>query len=580
MKLRYHITTLLFVGVMACAPPPHQGAYSPRPESTPSARLAHKEDAEKLAPARTMVATPPPAGGGQEATCTAETSAQRPFFYVPGTQGVEEEVRDEAEATVQGDTARGEDFAQRYDLVRYQRMLDTALELCKSAQDLWEEGKLSDALNALDDAYSLILKVDPDSRPELIQQKEDLRYLIAKRIMEIHASRFTVANGLHTEIPLVLNKDVMDEIKRFQGPERKFFLAAYKRSGRYRSMIVEALRDNGLPEELSWLPLIESGFKVRALSRARALGLWQFIASTGYKYGLNRNTWVDERLDPEKSTKAAIAYLIELHKIFGDWMTVLAAYNCGEGTVLRVIRQQRINYLDHFWDLYEMLPRETARYVPRFIATLLIVKEPEKYGFQLGEPDPPLAFEKVELDKQVHLEQIARAIGVSKERLTELNPELRYKITPPGKYAIRVPLGKKEVLLARLDEIESWTLPQKAYVYHRVRRGETLSSIALKYGTRVRDIVLANRLRHRNLIRVGQRLKIPLRSRALSSPSPHRRAYLASATRGSAKRYIVKKGDSLWLIAKKFNTTVATIKRYNGLRSNCLSVGQVLKIPD
>ncbi len=466
-------------------------------------------------------------------------------------------------------------IGERYDFERYQRMLDTALELCKSAQELWEQGKLNEALNALDDAYSLVLRVDPDSRPELIQQKEDLRFLIAKRIMEIHAARFTVANGLHTEIPLVINAEVMEEIKRFQGPERNFFISAYRRSGRYRPMIVRALKENGLPEELSWLPLIESGFKVRAFSRARALGLWQFIASTGYKYGLNRNTWIDERLDPEKSTRAAIAYLIELHKIFGDWMTVLAAYNCGEGTVLRVIRRQKINYLDHFWDLYQMLPRETARYVPRFIATLLIIKEPEKYGFNdLGEPDPPLQFEKVELDKQVHLQEVARVIGCKKEELMELNPELRYKITPPGNYALRVPMGKKQILLARLNEIEPWRLPKKKYVYHIVRRGETLSSIALRYGSRVRDIVLANRLRHRHLIRVGQKLKIPLRTRTLGQ------RFKRPKSRVKGRKYVVKKGDSLWAIARKFRTDVSTLKRINGLASNCLSVGEVLRIPD
>ncbi|OCC16242.1 Membrane-bound lytic murein transglycosylase D precursor [Dissulfuribacter thermophilus] len=497
-----------------------------------------------------------------EATCSENKGAEVPFFEkIRGKEAVEYLENDY-------------DFSRKYDLERYQRMLDTALELCKTAQELWGKGKLNDALNALDEAYALILKVDPDSKPELLQQKEDLRFLIAKRVMEIHASRFTVANGLHGEIPLILNKEVMEEIKRFQGPERSFFLAAYRRSGRYRPMIVKALKEAGLPEELSWLPLIESGFKVRALSRARALGLWQFIASTGYKFGLNRNTWIDERLDPEKSTRAAIQYLTELHKIFGDWMTVLAAYNCGEGTVLRVIRKQRINYLDHFWDLYQMLPRETVRYVPRFIATLLIVKEPEKFGFTLGEPEPALTFEKVELKKQLHLAQIAEAIGVSKKVLKELNPELRYQITPPGSYALRVPVGKKEVLLAKLEEIDSWSLPKKAFVYHKVRRGETLSSIALRYGARIRDIELANNIRHRNLIRVGQTLKVPLTGKGPNIPRQ-----LYAKKKKKFKRYVVQRGDSLWLIARKFNTSVTSIKKANGLRSNCLSVGQVLKIP-
>ncbi len=193
------------------------------------------------------------------------------------------------------------------------------------------------------------------------------------------------------------------EIQSFQTQERDFFLESYKRSGRYRGEMVKALKEAGLPEELSWLPLIESGFKVRALSRSRAFGLWQFIPSTGYKFGLKRNDWIDERLDPEKSTAAAIAYFKELHQMFGDWATVLAAYNCGEGAVARVIREQKADYLDNFWDFYERLPRETARYFPRFLAVLAIINDPAKYGFTLDELDKPLSCETVTIERPVQL---------------------------------------------------------------------------------------------------------------------------------------------------------------------------------
>lgn len=221
--------------------------------------------------------------------------------------------------------------AQSQDLS--QEDIDRALELCDSAQTFWEKGELENALIELDTAYSIILNLDLDEYPELNQQKEDIRFMISKRILEIYASRHIIVNGKHNPIPITLNKYVEKEIKRLTGPERNFFLRSVARAGRYRPYITAELKKAGLPEELSWLPLIESGFKIDALSPARALGLWQFIPSTGYKFGLKRNYYVDERLDPIKSTKAAISYLSELHKIFGDWSTVLAAYNCGEGRV-------------------------------------------------------------------------------------------------------------------------------------------------------------------------------------------------------------------------------------------------------
>jgi membrane-bound lytic murein transglycosylase D len=170
---------------------------------------------------------------------------------------------------------------------KIQALLDEALDLCQVSQDFWQNGELENALDALDQAYALILNADTSDHTKLIQQKEDLRFMISKRILEIYASRNIVVNGSHNEIPRVMNKHVQAEIDRFTiGNERMFFIDSYRRSGRYRQHIVAAFEEAGLPEELSWLPLIESGFKVRALSRARALGLWQFIPSTGYKFGL------------------------------------------------------------------------------------------------------------------------------------------------------------------------------------------------------------------------------------------------------------------------------------------------------
>jgi len=193
---------------------------------------------------------------------------------------------------------------------KFQPILDNALEFCQAAQEFWQKGELENALEALDRAYALILDIDTYDKPKLIQQKEDLRFLISKRILEIYASRNIVVNGNHNAIPMVMNKHIQNEIDLFtKGKEKNYFIESYRRSGMFRPRIVQALEAAGLPVELSWLPLIESGFKVRALSRARALGLWQFIPSTGYKFGLKRDKFIDERLDPVKSTNAAIEYL-------------------------------------------------------------------------------------------------------------------------------------------------------------------------------------------------------------------------------------------------------------------------------
>jgi membrane-bound lytic murein transglycosylase D len=453
-----------------------------------------------------------------------------------------------------------------------QDLLDTALDYCKTSQEFWAEGYLDKAIDALDQAYELILKVDPESNPEFIQQKEDLRFMISKRILEIHASRYTAVNGNHNAIPLIMNSYVKQEIQSFQGPERNFFIESYKRSGMYRDEIVNALKEAGLPEDLSWLPLIESGFKVKALSSARALGLWQFIPSTGYKFDLNRDTWIDERLDPDKSTTAAISYLEELHQIFGDWTTVLAAYNCGEGTVLQKIRSQKINYLDNFWDLYEKLPRETARYVPRFLATLYIIKDPEKYGITLGEPDEPIPYEVVTIDKQVNLDTVADNLDIPANDLTALNPELRYDVTPGTPYAIKIPLGKGESLLAKIADIPEWSPPKRAYVYHKVQKGETLSLIALKYHTTVRNIIWVNNIHKKHFIKSGQKLKIPVAGGRVPKLLAKDVATLHNG------KYTVKKGDSLWLIARNFNTTTKELCRLNNLSSTRLHVGQHLQI--
>lgn len=453
-------------------------------------------------------------------------------------------------------------------------LLEVAMANYQDAQDAWEKGDFDTAIAALDDAYGILLKVNIPPESPLIQDKNDLRLLIARRIQEIHASRRIAISNNHKTIPLTENKFVLEEIKNFQTKERKYFEESYKKSGRYREAILKELEKAGLPEQLFWMPMIESWFKVNAYSKARALGLWQFIASTGYRFGLKRDRWIDERMDPVKATQAAAQYLSELHSFFGDWTTALAAYNCGEFRVQRVIQNQRINYLDNFWDLFVMLPRETARFVPRFIATLLIINNPENYGFNLPTPDPPQRYETITINRPIQLSALAEISKLDTEILTDLNPELRYGSTPEREYLLRVPEGYGEKVLASINSVPSWIPPEATYVIHYVRRGETVSGIASRYGTSISAIGRLNGLRRNYLIRPGQRLRVPSRGGEYLASS----SSLTLSKDGAKLVYTVKRGDSLYLIAKTFNTTVKDIRILNDLKGDLLYVGQKLTI--
>jgi membrane-bound lytic murein transglycosylase D len=445
-------------------------------------------------------------------------------------------------------------------------LLESALNTYQEALTAWEKGESETALQALDEAYGFILRAQLPPDSPLLQEKKDLRLLIAQRIQQIYAARLVTAGDNHKSIPLEENKEVLNEIACFQGRERRQFLEAYKKSGLYRETIVEELKKEGMPEELSWLPMIESFFKVRALSRARALGMWQFISSTGYRFGLKRDRYIDERMDFVKSTRAAIQYLIELHSFFGDWLSALAGYNCGEIRVQNVIRSQRINYLDNFWDLFRQLPFETARYVPRFIATLLIINDPEKYGFELPQPDPPLRFDTITVRQPFKLTALASALGVDPGQLVTLNPELRHDSTPDYEYSVRVPSGQEDQAMLAVASLPKWIPPEALYTWHRVRKGETLSTIAVRNRTSVSAIVRLNNLRSRNYLRIGQRLKIP--GRGVSVSTPRAPANPPPVDNDAKVSYIVKAGDTLFGIAKSYAMPLDYFIALNGLSRN------------
>ncbi|MEE9442948.1 MAG: LysM peptidoglycan-binding domain-containing protein [candidate division Zixibacteria bacterium] len=371
-------------------------------------------------------------------------------------------------------------------------------------------------------------------------------------------------------VPMVLNDRVKKSIIYFQTVAREAFEKYLERSGKYIPLMTEILDQYGIPSDIVYLPIIESGFNCKAYSWARASGPWQFIASTGRLYGLKRNWWYDERRDFVKSTHAAARFLKHLYEKFGSWELALAAYNGGPGRVSRTIKKQKTR---NFWDM--RLRKQTEDYVPFYMAATIIAKNPELYGFYINYDDP-VTYDEVVIKKCLDLKTVAKAIGVPKKALEELNPELLRSVTPPGKskYNLRIPSGTKDKFLASLPKMKS---PQETeWVRHKIRRGETVSSIASKYGVSQYAIFEANNLNRRSRIYTGKSLIVPVPlDRNYSS---NRKAKNRQAT--GENTYIVRRGDNLWEISRSFSTTPEKLRRLNYLgNSSRIYVGQVLKLP-
>jgi membrane-bound lytic murein transglycosylase D len=328
------------------------------------------------------------------------------------------------------------------------------------------------------------------------------------------------------DIPVVRNAPVERFIGIFTGRQQDRMALYLKRSGRYEGMIRAKLRERGMPEDLLYLSMIESGFNPTARSHASAVGLWQFIEDTGERYGLRVDGYVDERKHPEKSTDAALRYLGDLHDQFGSWYLAAAAYNTGEGRVARVMKQvtgkEKGRDAD-FWRIRGRLPSETREYVPLMVAAALIGKEPHKYGLGGVQRWMPLESDEVQVPAGTRLSLVAEAAGVSENELKRLNPHLVRAMTPPGKkaYAVRVPRGRTERYAANFAAVQKRASEKAAQERreeqrrlasvrrHTVRRGESLWTIARRYDTTVKKVQAVNGLGRRNRIRPGQRLVIP-----------------------------------------------------------------------
>jgi membrane-bound lytic murein transglycosylase D len=385
------------------------------------------------------------------------------------------------------------------------------------------------------------------------------------------------------DIPIIINGKVEQFIKYYQTRGRKVFSRWLARSKRYIPLMKEVLREKGLPEDLVYLALIESGYNPRAYSRRKAMGLWQFRYHTGKRYGLRVNWWIDERRDPVKSTIAAARYLKHLYDRFECWYLAAAGYNAGEGKILRAIKRYKT---EDFWELtkYPYLKRETKNFIPKIIAAALVAKNPEEYGFSDISYEEPIRFETVKVPDATDLRVIAKASESTYEELKRLNPELRRWCTPPNDphYELKLPYGKKEIFLRNFSAIP----PSKRITFRRhvVRSGETLSHIALRYRTDIRAIMRMNRIRNLHSVRAGRSLIIPVRGgeglrRGKMAARLNQRTNLLEYE-GRASIYTVRKGDTLWEISRSAGIDLESLCRWNGIQNaSRIYPGDRLKIP-
>jgi membrane-bound lytic murein transglycosylase D len=399
----------------------------------------------------------------------------------------------------------------------------------------------------IDEANEATLPVDPNVK--------------AKAAAEVAAT--------HSDLPLMMTDPVAGYISYFSARGRGTLERALARSGLYHDMIQRVLREEGVPQDLIYLAQAESGFHPLALSRAGARGMWQFMASRAKGYGLERDWWVDERQDPEKSTRAAAHHLKDLYNEFGDWYLAMAAYNSGPGTVQSAVK--RTGYAD-YWELYKrnVLPKETRNYVPIILAVTIMAKNPEQYGLDKVVTEKPVAYDALKIDYPVDLRLVAECVDASASTLQDLNPSLLRLTTPKDReFELHLPAGTKDRYLTAVaaipPDMRVW------WRYHKVAPGDTLASVARAFHTSRQTIVQANNLDGDENLRAESELIIPV------APGKHAADEVASYSR-RATSYKVRKGDTVQTVADNFAVPPAMVRRWNHLKGDSVSGRRVLYI--
>ncbi len=441
---------------------------------------------------------------------------------------------------------------------RLQKEFDHIVE---GVNQLYPGGTAADSEQAQDNQQK--------SEPAPIDQTNDATNGLAPAAdASVRAKAEAEIKHTRSDLPLMMTDQVAGYITYFSGYGRGPFERAFARSGRYHDMIVATLKEQGLPQELIYLAQAESGFHPQAVSKAGARGIWQFMGSRGIGYGLHHNMWVDDRQDPEKSTRAAARHLKDLYNQFGDWYLAMAAYNSGPGTVQAAVK--RTGNAD-FWELYNrnVLPKETKNYVPIILAVTIMAKNPAQYGLDSLAMEHPAEYDTVKITYPVDLRLVAECINSTPEELQDLNPSLLRLTTPrEGQFDLHLPAGSKdqyETAIASVPaDMRLW------WRYHTVHSGDTLATLARTYHVTAKSISEANHLDGPEL-EADAKLVIPV------APGKHPLNDTATYAR-RITRYKVHAGDTVETVADNFGVSPQMLRRWNGIRGNSLSGRRIIAL--
>jgi membrane-bound lytic murein transglycosylase D len=545
---------------------------------------------------------------------------------VPVTQQIEDPFITKTLERARLKYLRGLSFIEKKDTLRAEENFEQAIDILNSISYYPGINKYRDytdlILSILEDYEKYIRNIDKlDESSSLMILRETLTKELEKtarskpQIGILKSSTKDTTKPLEAkagyafQIPMDDNECVRKSIEFLtQKPiGRKFVRNSLARSTIWGNIVRKIIEEEKMPKEIFYLAMVESGFNPFAVSRAKAVGMWQFMMSTGQLYGLNANNspWIDERRDPIKSTRAAMRHLRDLYNELGDWHLAIAAYNCGINAVQRAIAKLNNSDSVNFWTIMPFLPRETRNYVPLFIATVMVVNNLEAFGFGKSDIEylPEIQFDKYTLKEPVSLTALAKCANISVEELKQLNPELLYSFTPPEsqEYELRIPLGSKQAFVANYLNLTQEE--KQPFFSYRLERKETIEDIARKYNVDTHEILLVNNIASASKkLPKGTILKIPIIKTEVANndngsdkseisaniaevenpTTVSEKKFFENSNQENRKisvvRYIVKENDNIYTISQKFNTHPDSIIKWNELSSREVSPGQALRI--